>query len=178
LTLRFAVGAVLAVAAVAKARGFAEFRRTVDALVRRRRGATAISAAVIATEGALAALLAAGPVPTAVAAVAVALFLGFAGLSLWAVHRGIQLQCNCFGAGDRQLGRDSLETSLLLAAATLAYLALVRWQEPSLSLGKAPLAVFLGIAAALAGRWLLAAADVAAIVGERRRLERDLEGAG
>jgi hypothetical protein len=110
--------------------------------------------------------------------VTVGLFSGFAALSLWAVRRGVHLQCNCFGAGDRELGRDSLETSLLLAAATLAYLALVLRAEPSLTLGEAPLAAFLGVAAVLGGRWLLAAGQVAALVGQRRRLDRDLEGAG
>ena len=176
LTLRFAVATVLAVAALAKARSFGSFRRTVDALLPRHRGVTAISAMVIAAEAALAILLAAGVVPSAVAAATVVLFLGFAALSLWAVRRGVHLQCNCFGAGDRELGKDSLETSLLLAGATLAYLALVRRAEPSLSLGEAPLAVLLGIAAALAGRWSLASGELAAVVGQRRRLDHDLEG--
>jgi hypothetical protein len=175
LTLRFAVATVLAVAALAKARSFDDFRRTVDLFAAWPRG---VAAGVIAAEGTLAVLLAAGVVPTAVAAVTLALFLGFAALSLWAVRRGIHLQCNCFGAGDRELGRDSLETSLLLAAATLAYLALVQRAEPSLTLGQAPLAAFLGVAAALAGRWALAAGEVAAIVGQRRRLDRDLESTG
>jgi hypothetical protein len=174
LTLRFAVATVLAVAALAKARSFNDFRRTVDALVAWPRG---VAGGVIAAEGTLAVLVAAGVVPTAVAAVTLALFLGFAALSLWAVRRGIHLRCNCFGAGDRELGKDSLETSLLLAAATLAYLALVLRAEPSLTLGEAPLAIFLGAAAALAGRWALAAGEVAAIVRQRRRLDHDLEGA-
>ena len=47
----------------------------------------------------------------------------------------------------------------------------------SLTLGEAPLAVLLGIAAVLAGRWALAAGQLAAIIGQRRRLDRDLEGA-
>jgi uncharacterized membrane protein YphA (DoxX/SURF4 family) len=175
LTLRFAVAAVLAVAALAKVRDFGSFRRTVEALTPSRRSSTAIAAGVVATEAMLAVLVAAGVVASAVAAVTVALFLGFAALSLWAVRRGIHLQCNCFGAGDRELGKDSLETSLLLAAATLAYLALVRRAEPSLSLGRVPLAVLLGVAAALAGRWTLAAGDLAAITGQRRRLDRELE---
>lgn len=171
LTLRFAVATVLAVAAVAKARSFGSFRRTVDVLVPWRRSVTPVAAAVIATEAALAILLAAGVVPSAVAAVTVVLFLGFAALSLWAARRGIHLQCNCFGAGDRELGKDSLETSLLLAAATLAYLALIRWAEPSLTLGELPLAVLLGTSAALAGRWSLAAGELAAIVRQRRLLD-------
>lgn len=175
LTLRFAVATVLAVAALAKARDFGSFRRTVEALVPSRRGVTAAAAGVIGIEGTLAMLLAAGVVPSAVAAVTAALFLGFAGLSVWAVRRGVHLQCNCFGAGDRELGKDSLETSLLLAAATLAYLALIQRTEPSLSLGKVPLAVLLGVLAALAGRWALAVGELAAIVGQRRRLDRDLE---
>ena len=177
LTLRFAVAAVLAVAALAKARSFGSFRTTVDALVPWRQGVTAIAAAVVAVEAVLAVLLAAGVVTSAVAAATVALFLGFAVLSLWAVRRGLHMQCNCFGAGDRELGKESLETSLLLAAATLAYLALLHGAEPSLSLGEAPLAVLLGIAGALAGRWALAAGELAAIIGQRRRLDRDLEGA-
>jgi hypothetical protein len=177
LTLRFAVGTVLAVAALAKARSFGSFRRTVDALAPWRRGVTAMAAAVIVTEATLAVLLAAGVVASAVAVATVALFLGFAALSLWAVRRGLRVHCNCFGAGDRELGKDSLETSLLLAAAALAYLALLRRAEPALSLGEFPLAVLLGIAAALAGRWLLAARELAAIIGQRRKLDRDLESA-
>src|SRR4051812_8602555 len=81
LTLRFAVATVLAVAALAKARDFASFRRTVEALVPWRRG-TVTAAAVVATEAALAVLLAAGVVPSAVAAVTIGLFSGFAALSL------------------------------------------------------------------------------------------------
>ena len=177
LTLRFAVATVLAVAALAKARSFGDFRRTVEALVPRRRGGSAIAAAVIATEAALAVLLAAGVVASAVAAVTVSLFLGFAALSFWAVRRGLHVQCNCFGAGDRELGKDSLETSLLLAGAALAYLAILQGSKPSLSLGEVPLAVLLGIAVALAGRWLLSAGDLAAIIGQRRRLDRHLESA-
>ena len=177
LTLRFAVAAALAVAALAKARSFGSFRTTVDALVPWRQGVTAIAAAVVAVEAALAVLLAAGVVTSAVAAATVALFLGFAVLSLWAVRRGLHMQCNCFGAGDRELGKESLETSLLLVAATLAYLVLLRRAQPSLSLGEAPLAALLGIAVALAGRWALAAGELAAIIGQRRRLDRDLEGA-
>jgi uncharacterized membrane protein YphA (DoxX/SURF4 family) len=94
LTLRFAVATVLAVAAVEKGRSFTDFRRTVEALVPWTSGVTAIAGTVIAIEAALAVLLAAGVVPTAVAAVAVGLFLAFAALWLWAVRRGIHLQCN------------------------------------------------------------------------------------
>jgi uncharacterized membrane protein YphA (DoxX/SURF4 family) len=175
LTLRFAVATVLAVAAVAKARSFADFRRTVDALAPWRGAVTPLAAAVIATEATLAVLLAVGVATTAVAAATLALFLGFAALSFWAVRRGVHLQCNCFGAGDRELGRESLETSLLLAAATLAYLALLQRAEPSLTLGELPLALLVGATVALAGRWALAAGEVTAIVGQRRRLDSDLE---
>jgi uncharacterized membrane protein YphA (DoxX/SURF4 family) len=172
LALRFAVAAVLAVAALAKARSFGDFRRTVDALVPR--GAKPLAVGVVVTEAALAALLASGVVPTAVAAAALVLFLGFSALSFWAVRSGVQLRCNCFGSGDRELGKDSLETSALLAAATLGYLALLVNGEPSLGPGDVPLAVLLGIAVALAGRWLLAAGDLTAIVRQRRLLEKDL----
>ena len=174
LTLRFAVATVLAVAAFAKARSFGDFRRTIDALAPWRRSATAIAAAVVATEATLAVLLATGVVPSAVAAVTAALFFAFAALSLWAVLRGLHMQCNCFGAGDRELGKDSLETSLLLAGATLAYLALILRAEPSFTLGELPLAVLVGITAALAGRWSLAAGQLAAIVRQRKLLDRDL----
>ena len=133
-----------------------------------------MAAAVVAAEVTVAALLAAGVAASAVAAAALALFLGFAALSLWATRRGLRVRCNCFGAGDRELGKDSLETSLLLAAATLAYMALLRRAEPSLTLGELPLAALLGIAAALAGRWTLAARELAAIVRQRRLLESDL----
>jgi hypothetical protein len=60
LTFRFAVATVLGVAALAKARDFGAFRRTVDTLAPWRRGGTAITAAVVATEAALAVLPAAG----------------------------------------------------------------------------------------------------------------------
>jgi uncharacterized membrane protein YphA (DoxX/SURF4 family) len=105
LTLRFAVATVLAVAALAKARDFGAFRRTVGALTPWRRRATAIAATVVATEGTLAVLLAAGVLATAVAAATVALFLGFALLSLWAVRRGLRVHCNCFGSGTVSSGR-------------------------------------------------------------------------
>jgi hypothetical protein len=169
LTLRFAVATVLAVAGLAKARSFGSFRRTIDALVPWRRGVTATAAAVVAGEAILAVLLGAG-----VTASAVAVFLGFAALSLWAGRRGLHVHCNCFGAGDRELGNDSLATSLLLATATLGYWALLQRKEPSLALGDVPLTALLGIAAVLGGRWLLAASDLAAIVRQRRLLERDL----
>jgi uncharacterized membrane protein YphA (DoxX/SURF4 family) len=174
LALRFAVAAVLGLAALAKARSFGDFRRTVEALTYR--GATPLAAAVVAAEATLAVLLAAGVLPTAVAAAALILFLGFSALSLWALHSGLQVHCNCFGSGDRELGKESLATSALLAAATLGYLALLLNDEPSLGLGAVPVAVLLGITAALGGRWLLAAADVTAIVQQRRLLEKDLAG--
>ena len=174
LALRFAVAAVLGLAALAKARSFGEFRRTVAALVPR--GATPIAAAVVATEATLAVLLAAGVFAPAVAAVSLALFLGFSALSLWAVRSGVQLHCNCFGSGDRELGKESLATSALLASATLGYLFLLLNNEPSLALSHAPLAVLIGISAARAGRWLLAAEDLTAIFRQRRLLEKDLAG--
>jgi hypothetical protein len=175
LTLRFAVATVLAVAALAKARSFESFRRTVEELAPWRRGVTATAVAVVATEATIAVLLGAGVAASEIAVATLALFLVFAALSLWAVRLGVHVRCNCFGAGDRELGKDSLETSLLLAAATLAYLALIRRAEPSLSLGEVPLAVLLGVAAAVAGRWSLAAGELAAIVEQRRRLDHDLE---
>jgi hypothetical protein len=178
LTLRFAVAIVLAVAAVGKARSFGDFRRAVDVLTARRRGVTAIAGAVVAAEATLAVLLAAGVVPSAVAAATLALFLGFAALSLWAARRGLQVQCNCFGSGDSRLGKDSLATSLPLAAATLVYLALLLREEPSLALGELPLALMLGIAAVVGGRWLLAAPELAGIVRQRRRLDSDLAESG
>jgi uncharacterized membrane protein YphA (DoxX/SURF4 family) len=178
LTLRFAVTTVLAAAALTKARSFGDFRRTVDVLTPWRRGVPAIAAAVVAIEATLAILLAAGVVPSAVAAVTLALFLGFAALSLWAARRGLQVQCNCFGRGDSELGKDSLATSLPLAAATLVYLALLLHAEPSLALGELPLAALLGLFAVLGGRWLLAAGDMAGIVRQRRRLDHDLRAQG
>ena len=172
--LRFAVATVLAVSALAKARSFGTFRQTVGALVPLHRGATALAVAVVGIEASLAVLLAAGVAASAVAAAALALFLGFAAVSLWAVRRGLHVRCNCFGASDRELGKDSLRTSLLLAGAALAYLLLLQHDEPSLSLGEVPLALLLGFAAVLVGRWLLAAGDLAGIVRQRRRLEADL----
>jgi uncharacterized membrane protein YphA (DoxX/SURF4 family) len=172
LTLRFAVATVLAVAAIAKARDFETFQRTVRALVPR--GAGLVSAGVIAIEGTLAALLVSGLAPSAVAAATVVLFLGFSALSVWAMRSGVHLSCNCFGSSDRELGRDSLETSLLLAAASLAYLALLQWTQPSPTLGEAPLAAVLGVAAVMGARWLLALRDLAPIVRQRRSLDREL----
>ena len=174
LTLRFAVAIVLGVAALAKGRSFGGFRRTVDALTPWRRGSTAIAAAVVAAEATLAVLLAAGLLASAVAAATLALFLGFVALSLWAARRGLRVPCNCFGSGDRELGKDSLAMSLLFAGAMFAYWALLRRAEPSLALGELPLAAMLGIATALGGRWLLAAGELAGIVRQRRVLERDL----
>ena len=125
LTLRFAVAIVLAVAACAKARSFDAFRQTVDAVVPWHRGVSAIAGAVIATEATLAGLLAAGVLANAVAAATLVLFLGFAALSLWAERRGLHVQCSCFGRSERELGKDTLVTSLMLAGATLAYWVLL-----------------------------------------------------
>ena len=175
LTLRFAVATVLAVAACAKARSFDAFRQTVDAVVPWQRGVSAITVAVIATEAALAGLLAAGVLETAVAAATLALFLGFAALSLWAARRGLRVQCSCFGRSERELGKDTLVTSLMLAGATLAYLVLLGRTDGSLALREVPLAVGLGIAAVLGGRWLLVAGELAAMVRQRRRLDKELK---
>jgi len=175
LTLRFAVAIVLAVAAYAKARSFDTFRQTVSAIVPWHRGVSAIAGAVIATEAMLAGLLTAGVLASAVAAATLALFLAFAALSLWAARRGLRVECNCFGRGERELGKDTLVTSVMLAGATLAYLILLGSVEGSLSPGEAPLAAGLGVGAVLAGRWLLVAGDLAAMIRQRRRLDRELE---
>jgi uncharacterized membrane protein YphA (DoxX/SURF4 family) len=172
LTLRFAVATVLAVAATAKARDFDAFHRTVRALAPR--GATLVAVSVIAVEAGLAALLVSGLVPSAAAAASAALFLGFSALSYWAVRSGVHISCNCFGSSDRELGKDSLETSLLLAATALVYLALLQWTQPSLTLGEAPLTALLGVFAVMGARWLLALRDLAPIVRQRRLLEREL----
>ena len=176
LTLRFAVATVLAVAACAKAASFGAFRQTVHALMPWQRGVSAAAAAIVATEATLAGLLAAGVLASAVASATLALFLGFAALSLWAARRGLQVQCSCFGRSDRQLGKDTLVTSLMLAGATLAYWVLLRRTEYSLALGELPLVAGLGIAAVLGGRWLLLAGELAGIVRQRRRLDKELTG--
>jgi uncharacterized membrane protein YphA (DoxX/SURF4 family) len=174
LTLRFAVATVLAVAACAKARSFDAFRQTVHALVPWGRGVSALAATLVVTEATLAGLLAAGVLASTVAAATLALFLGFAALSLWAARRGLRVQCSCFGRSDRELGRDTLVTSLLLAAATLAYWALLQRSDHSLTLGELPLAVALGLAAVLGGRWLLVARELGGIVRQRRQLDKEL----
>ena len=175
LTLRFAVATVLAVAACAKAASFGAFRETVRALMPWRRAVTPAAAAVIATEATLAGLLAAGVLESAVAAATLALFLGFAALSLWAARRGLRIACSCFGRSDRELGKDTLVTSLILAGATLAYWVLLGRTDESLSLGELPLAAGLGVAAVLGGRWLLVSRELAGIVHQRRVLDKELE---
>jgi hypothetical protein len=174
LTLRFAVATVLAVAACAKVASFGAFRETVQALVPWGRGVSALAAVVVATEATLAGLLAAGVLASAVAAATLALFLGFAALSLWAVRRGLRVHCSCFGRSDRELGKDTLVTSLMLAGATLAYLALLARTDGSLAVGELPLAVALGLAAVLGGRWLLVAGELGGIVRQRMRLDKEL----
>jgi hypothetical protein len=175
LTLRFAVATVLAVAACAKAASFGGFRRTVQELLPWQRAVSATAAAVVATEATLAGLLAAGVLASVVAPATLALFLGFSGLSLWAARRGLRVRCSCFGRSDRELGKDTLVTSLVLAGATVAYWALLQRTEHSLSLGELPLAAGLGIAAVLGGRWLLVAGELARIVRQRRLLDKDLD---
>ena len=172
--LRFALVIVLAVAAVAKTRNFDAFMRTVDAILPRQRTARAGAAAVIVAEAVLALLLATGAWVDAVCLATLALFLVFAAVSLWATRRGLHVSCNCFGKSDRELGKDSLVTSLLLAVATVAYWGLARRADESLTLGELPLAVALGACVVLAGRWLLAGGELVAIVRQRRALERDL----
>ena len=174
LTLRFALAIVLAVAAFAKTRSFGDFARTVDAIVPLRRGVSALAGGVVGAEATLAILLAAGVLPGVVAVATFALFAVFAGVSIWAARRGLHVSCNCFGRSERELGKESLQTSVVLAAATLVYLALLQVEEPSLSLGEVPLAICLGAAAVLAARWALAARDLVAIVRQRRTLDREL----
>jgi len=173
LTLRFALAIVLAVAAFAKARDFDAFTRTVGILPWRR-GISAIAAGVVAIEAALAVLLAVGVLPSVVALATLALFAAFAVVSLWAVRHELHVNCNCFGKSERELGRESLVTSLLLGAAALVYFALLQVAEPSLSLGELPLAIGLGVGAVLAGRWAFTMRDLVAIVRQRRALDRDL----
>jgi hypothetical protein len=176
--LRFAVAIVLAVAAAAKAASFGSIRGTVQELLPWRRGASAAAAALVATEAALAGLLATGVLAGPVALATLALFFGFAALSLWATHRGLRIQCSCFGRSDRELGKDTLLTSLVLTGATLAYWALLQRSEPSLALGEAPLAAALGAAAVLGVRWLLLAGELSGIIGQRRLIEKELRIAG
>ena len=174
LTLRFALAIVLAVAAFAKARDFDAFTRTVGAILPWRRGISAIAAGVVAMEAALAVLLAVGVLPSVVALATLALFAAFAVVSLWAVRHELHVNCNCFGKSERELGQESLVTSLLLGAAALVYLALLQVAEPSLSLGELPLAIGLGVGAVLAGRWAFTMRDLVAIVRQRKALDRDL----
>jgi methylamine utilization protein MauE len=173
-TLRFGLAIVLAVAAVAKARSFGAFVRTVNAVVPWQRTARAAAAAVIAVEAALAVLLAAGVWVNAVSLATLALFLGFAAISLWATRHGLHVRCNCFGQSERELGKDSLITSLLLAGATVAYWALLRQTDESLSLGELPVALVLGVATVLGTRWVFAGTQLAGIVRQRKVLESDL----
>jgi uncharacterized membrane protein YphA (DoxX/SURF4 family) len=176
--LRFALAIVLAVAAVAKARSFGAFERTVDAVLPWGRAARPAAAAVIVVEALLAVLLATGLWLNAVALATLALFLAFAAVSLWAARRGLHVRCNCFGQSERELGKDSLVTSLVLAGGTVAYWALARQTDESLTLGKLPLAVVLGAAVVLAGRWALTSSDLVKLIRQRKTLESDLAKAG
>jgi len=171
--VRFALAIVLGLAALSKARSFGAFRLTVGELLPWRRGVSAAAAAVVATEAALAGLLAAGVLATAVAAATLALFAGFAALSWWAQRRGLRVQCNCFGRSERELGRESFLTSALLAGATVVYLLLLPSVD-SLALGELPLVLGLSVAAVLGGRWLLAAGELAGLVRQRRLLDGEL----
>jgi hypothetical protein len=171
-TLRFALAAVLTASAVAKLRSFDEFRWTVRAIVPRRRTASALAVAVVAVEATLAVLLAAGVLADAVAAATFVLFLGFAVLSLWAELRGLRVRCNCFGHSDRELGKDSLATSLPLAMAALLYWALLRGTNPELAAGELPLAATLGVAVLLGARWLLAGPQLVRMTQQRRLIDR------
>jgi hypothetical protein len=171
-TLRFALAAVLTASAVAKLRSFDEFRWTVRAIVPRRRTASALAVAVVAVEATLAVLLAAGVLADAVAAATFVLFLGFALLSLWAELRGLRVRCNCFGHSDRELGKDSLATSLPLAMAALLYWALLRGTNPELAAGELPLAATLGVAVLLGARWLLAGPQLVRMTQQRRLIDR------
>jgi hypothetical protein len=172
VTLRFALAAVLAVAALAKLQSFDAFRRTTEALIPVQRAASAVAIGVVAVEAILAALLATGVLASAVAAATFVVFLGFVAVSLWAERREIRVRCNCFGHSDRELGRDSLAMSLPLAVASLAYLALLQNVTPELSGGEWPLAASLGVATVLGARWLLATPELARLVRQRRLIDR------
>jgi hypothetical protein len=123
-------------------------------------------------------LLAAGVWVNAVCLATLALFLGFAAVSLWAARHGLHVRCNCFGQSERELGKDSLTTSLLLAGATVAYWALLRRTDDSLTLGELPVAVVLGVATVLGARWLVVLGELTGIVRQRKVLESDLAKTG
>jgi hypothetical protein len=171
-TLRYALAAVLTVSAVAKLRSFDDFRWTVRAVVPRRRTASVLAGAVVAVEATLAVLLAAGLAADAVAAATFVLFLGFVVISVWAELRGLRVRCNCFGHSDRELGKDSLATSLPLAVVALVYWALLRGANPELALGELPLAACLGVAVLLGARWLLAGPELVRMTHQRRLIDK------
>jgi hypothetical protein len=173
LSLRLALALVLAAAATAKVARFADFRRTVQAILGSR-VATPAAAAIVAVESALAASLGIGAVATPTALATVALFVGFAALSAWAARRGLRVACNCFGRMDEELGRATFARSALLAGAAATYWALLRASDASVAAAEIPLAGGLAVALVLAGRWLLAGGDLARIVRQRQRLEADL----
>jgi hypothetical protein len=175
-TLQFALAAVLTVSAVAKLRSFDDFRRTVGAVIASRGAASVLAVAVVAVEATLAVLLAAGVLPDAVAAATFVLFLGFVVVSLWAELRGLRVRCNCFGHSDRELGRDSLVTSVPLAVTALVYWALLRGANPELALGALPLAATLGIAVLLGARWVLTGPELVRITRQRRLIDEAQQG--
>lgn len=104
---------------------------------------------------------------------ALLLFLGFSLTSLWAAASGIHVSCNCFGTSDRQLGKQSLVTPLMLGLAVGVYMLLPHSRDQAMPVETTFAVIGMGGGTIVYGRWLLAAPALAAVVRQRRTLEND-----
>jgi uncharacterized membrane protein YphA (DoxX/SURF4 family) len=177
VVFRATLAPAFAAAAIGKARDLKAFQRTMTALGIPSRLVAPVSYAVVLLEALLGVLFALGVRPLASASAAFALLIGFTAVSVYAAAVGIQVSCNCFGASERELGRHSAMSSLLLAAIAVGYALSARQArgEVGPSLEDLPALIGLVVGVILLGRWFLATWQVAPMIRARRQIEASAE---
>lgn len=170
------VGLVFLVAAVAKARSldpFARSIREVAALAGVRTGRTAgriLGAAVVVLELVLAALLLTGAVPLPASLGGLGLLGLFASVSVLALVRSREIECNCFGPSGTRLGEETLLRAALLALPLGLYAAAGRSSRPDGHVDWiSSLALVVGGGLLLC--WAIRTPSLVDLVRERRRWE-------
>lgn len=170
LLARLVLGVVFVTSAIGKLRVFDSFVDTVEALRCPRPFAKASAATLIVCEAGTGVLLVIGMLPRLAAAAAFMLVVLFAGVSVQVLVRGEKIACHCFGPSERNLGRDTLATSVMLAVPAVTYVCTLGATRPLSSVPPLAVLVFatLTCGSILIGRWVLLAPTIVRIRGERR----------
>jgi hypothetical protein len=175
LSARLALAAIFLVAAAGKVRTFRELAVPLHGLGVPRSLAGIATAALIAYEAGLAALLASGLLPLIAIPAAAVLLGAFVTVALFALASGRQIACNCFGASSSVLGWRTVARSLLMGLALAAYAAApvftahLAW--PAV-LRVGVLVAALAMAMPLLASWVLTAPSVLSLARRRRASQR------